>query len=154
MDSTSLWTTSPISPLCRHQHKEYYYEGRQPAPDEVRYKQKGKFEPKVLVWVAISPRGRSRPVIFNSKLNVTAKVYQDKMIRPYLHPFLQEKYPTGGYVFWPDLARVHYAKSTVELLDELGILLLLLRSDQLNFSGHISSQGFMREDGRQKLRMS
>ena len=111
-------------PLCRHQHKEYYYEGRQPAPDEVRYKQKGKFEPKVLVWIAISPRGRSRPVIFNSKLNVTAKVYQDKMIRPYLHPFLQEKYPTGGYVFWPDLARVHYAKSTVELLDELGILLL------------------------------
>ena len=34
-----------------------------------------------------------------------------------LIPYLKHHYPSGGYVFWPDLAATHYARDTLDLLD-------------------------------------
>ena len=31
-------------------------------------------------------------------------------------PFIREYYPAGGYVFWPDKASAHYAKTVQDYL--------------------------------------
>ena len=35
--------------------------------------------------------------------------------------FINEKCPSGGYVFWPDKASAHYARLTTTVLDSHGI---------------------------------
>ena len=41
----------------------YYTDNFEKTPDNVKYAEKTKFEPKVLIWLAISPKGISAPVI-------------------------------------------------------------------------------------------
>ena len=101
--------------------KEHYFEGRDKPKRDIKFKEKEKFEPKLLMWLAISRKGRSIPFIMPSKMNVNAKVYQERMISDRLMPFLQDNYPNGGYVFWPDLASAHYANATQNLMKDLGI---------------------------------
>ena len=98
-------------------NKGYYAGPGGDAPEDVKHRPIGKFPRKLLVWVAISPRGISRPVITPSRANVNGAVYREKCIKGELLPFLAQHYPHGGYVFWPDLAASHYARETLELLD-------------------------------------
>ena len=39
----------------------YYSNDRIQTPDDVKHFDKAKYEPKVLVWIAISPKGLSKP---------------------------------------------------------------------------------------------
>ena len=91
------------------------------VPDDVRFRPVGKFPRKLLVWVAISPRGVSSPVICPSRTNVGGDFYRRECLQKKLFPFLREQYPHGGFIFWPDLAAAHYAKQTVTLLEEAGV---------------------------------
>lgn len=84
--------------------------------DDVRYRTKKKFEPKVLVWIAISPRGMSRPFFVKRGLGVDQKIYLQECVQKRLIPFLHQHHSDGNYVFWPDLASSHYAKSVIDHL--------------------------------------
>ena len=77
---------------------------------------KHKFEQKVLMWIAVSPRGVSQPYFLPSKNAVNQHVCLDQCIRPILVPFIRAKYPFDDYLFWPDKASSHYAKSVVSFL--------------------------------------
>lgn len=110
--------------LSRSCGNEYYFQGRKEVDRNVKFLPKKKFEAKVLVWIAISRRGRSKPVILTSKMAIDAQKYQDLMIKGPLFDFIDRNYPNGGYIFWPDLASSHYAKSTLQVLDRLGITYL------------------------------
>lgn len=81
------------------------------APDEIKFKEKQKFEKKLLVWVAISPRGISKCFIAPSGLAVNKDVYMDECIDKRLIPFIEKYHSDGNYVFWPDLASAHYASA-------------------------------------------
>ena len=41
-----------------------------------------------------------------------------------LPPFIDEKYPEGGYLFWPDPSVAHYACDTAQFLEEAGVATL------------------------------
>ena len=43
------------------------------------------------------------------------------LLRRGLPPFIDEKHPEGGYLFWPDPAVAHYARDTVQFLEEAGV---------------------------------
>ena len=95
------------------------------APDEVKFRCIGKYPKKIMVWIAISPRrGVLKPVIIQSGTNVNGEVYREMCLRRGLLPFIGEKYPDGGYLFWPDLAAAHYACDTVQFLEEAGVATL------------------------------
>ena len=81
------------------------------------YKSVQKYEPKLLVWLAISPKGITEPFIAKSGLAFNQERYL-KIIQRYLEPFiiLKKKYPNDGYEFWPDLASSQYALSVQEYL--------------------------------------
>ena len=91
------------------------------VPINVRYRSKEKFPRKLLVWMGISPRGLSKPVILPSRANIGGEIYREKCLREGLLPFLRAKYPAGGYIFWPDLAAAHYARETLQFLEDAGV---------------------------------
>ena len=99
----------------------FYSNNLQKTPLNVKNKFKAKFEAKVLVWVAISPRGKSKALFFKSGLAINQTIYKEQCLDKGLLPFIAKYYPRGGYVFWPDLASSHYAKSVCNHLESKGI---------------------------------
>jgi transposase len=96
----------------------YYTDNIETTPDDVKYAGKSKFEPKVLVWASISSKGVSAPLIRPNKSKaVNADIYIGQCL-PKLKQFI-EKYHAGDEImFWPDLASSHYAKKTLDWLNE------------------------------------
>ena len=98
-----------------------YTENFETAPDNVNYAGKTKFEPKVLVWMAISSKGISPPVIRPRGVKVIyADIYIDQCL-PKLKQFIESNHTQGEIMFWPDLASNHYAKKTLNWLTEQNI---------------------------------
>lgn len=94
----------------------YYTNDKSTTPDDVRFQHKSKFEPKVLMWIAISENGISQPYFQESSTAITSEVYINKCLRPMLIPYLRRNYNQSDYVFWPDLASAHYSKTTIDFL--------------------------------------
>ena len=94
----------------------YYTSDKRTAPPEIKYKQKTKFEDKVLVWAALSSNGCSKLFINKSCNAINSDVYIKECLTKRLLPFLSAKHADNNYVFWPDLASSHYAKNTQEWL--------------------------------------
>lgn len=91
------------------------------TPDSVKSNYKRKFEPKLLVYLCMAPKGVSKPFFISSGLSVNQEVYLEECIKKYLEPFIYQHYPHGGYIFWPDLASAHYASSVQNYLKSKNI---------------------------------
>lgn len=98
----------------------FYSNDRNDTPDQVMYDDKAKFPSKLLVWLAISPKGVTKPHFRHSGLAIDQTAYLE-ILKNNLEPFLHSKYSQGGYVFWPDLASSHYARSVQNYLKSKGI---------------------------------
>ena len=117
IDDESYFTLSNTSLAG---NDRFYSDNLEKIPQDVMYKSVKKYEPKLLVWLAISPRGVTKPFIAKSGLAINQTRYLE-IIQQYLEPFILKKYPHGGYVFWPDLASSHYAKSVQDYLKSKNI---------------------------------
>ena len=91
-------------------NRSYYTSDKERTPIHVKTYSKKKFEPKVMLWIAIAPKGISTPVITSGRgMAVTADSYVSNCLSRQLIPYLNSHYPQGGYIFWPDKASAHYA---------------------------------------------
>ena len=97
-------------------NNRFYSSNLRKTPDSIKNRYVTKFEPKILVYLAISPRGMSRPIFFRTGLAVNQNVYKEKCLKLSLIPFIRDKYRHRPYVFWPDLASSHYANSVQNYL--------------------------------------
>lgn len=88
------------------------------TPASVKYKQVAKFEKSLLVWFCFSEKGMSKPFFLQSGLAVNQKIYLEECIKKKLIPFIEEHHSDGQYIFWPDLASAHYAKTVIAYLRE------------------------------------
>lgn len=94
----------------------FYTDDIEATPDNVKYAGKLKFEPKVLVWVAISSKGVSAPLIRPNKAKaVDSDIYISQCL-PKLKQFIDKYHAHDKIMFWPDLASCHYAKNTLDWL--------------------------------------
>jgi hypothetical protein len=89
--------------------------------DKVSHKFKSKFEPKLLLWIAISKNGLSKPYFRSSGQAVNQEVYLNDCLRKRLLPFIRDKHYDNNYIFWPDKASAHYAKKVVNFMREQNI---------------------------------
>ena len=97
----------------------YYSNDKSKCPDNVRFAGKEKFPTKVLVWIAISARGLSKPLIRSSKSEaINSDIYIKECLEKRLLPFIREHHKDLNYIFWPDLASAHYSTATVEWMDQ------------------------------------
>ena len=76
----------------------------------------------ILMYIAMSKDGLSKPSIHESNGSIDSKVYINKYLRPVLVPFISEWYNDHNYVFWPDLASCHYWHETIEYLNSQNII--------------------------------
>lgn len=95
----------------------FYSSDPNSCEESVRYNLVEKFEPKLLVWLAISPKGMTKPVFSQSGLAVNQTMYRDQCLKPKLIPFIRKHYQTDDFIFWPDLASAHCPKSVQEYLE-------------------------------------
>lgn len=99
----------------------FYSENKEGAPVHVKYKCKQKYPQKILVWLALSSKGVSNPFIGTTKgFAISSDNYVKKCL-PKLVSFINKYHGDGNYIFWPDLASSHYAKKTIEWLDQHSI---------------------------------
>ena len=71
-----------------------------------------------MLYIAISDRGISKPWFKPSGLAINQQVYQEECLEKILLLFLKEHHADGKYVFWPYLVSSHYAKETLEYLEQ------------------------------------
>ena len=99
-------------------NRSFYTSDLSKTPIDVATYSKKKFEPKVMLWIAISPKGLSTPVLTSSRsMSVTSSTYITRCLNPCLVPFVQQQYPNGGYIVWPAKASSHYARATLSFLE-------------------------------------
>lgn len=99
----------------------FYTDNIEATADDVKYAGKSKFEPKVLVWAAISSKGVSEPLIRSNKSEaINADIYIGQCL-PKLKQFIEKHHGRDEIMFWPDLASCHYAKKTLNWLTEQNI---------------------------------
>lgn len=118
MDDESYFTLSNSNLLGN----DTFYSSDVPiTPADVKFKTKSKYESKILVWLAISPKGMSRAYIASSGLAINTNIYVNKCLRLRLLPFINQHYKDGQYIFWPDKASCHYSEGTINFLREKNI---------------------------------
>lgn len=99
----------------------FYTNNIENTPDNIKFAPKAKFEPKVLVWAAISSKGLSQLYLQDSTAPaIRSDIYIQKCLTK-LKKFIKSEHSDGNYIFWPDLASSHYAKKTLEWMSENNI---------------------------------
>ena len=97
----------------------YYINYKSTSPDSVRYAGKEEFTKKVLVWIAISDRGTSKPLFRQSKsVVINSDIYIDECLNKRLLKFIHKYHRDYSYVFWPDLASANYSIDCTTWMDE------------------------------------
>jgi hypothetical protein len=98
----------------------FYTSNVSSTPTSIKYTPVKKFEQKLLVWLVISERGISAPIIRKSGLAVNQTVYLE-FLKSGVIPFINQHHSDGNYKFWPDLASSHYANTVVSYLNDQNI---------------------------------
>lgn len=113
MDDESYFT---LSNSTLSGNDRFYARDPSECSDQVRYNLEIKYEDKLPVSCCISPRGISRLYIHKSKQAVDRYGYIS-ILKKTLLPVVSSFYKKYTYfVFWPDLARIHYAKEVLDFL--------------------------------------
>ena len=94
----------------------FYTKNIRDTPADIKFMRKTKFEPKILVWAAISEKGVSELFIETSKGFALKKETYIKQCLTRLKKFLQKYHAGDRILFWPDLASCHYARETLDWL--------------------------------------
>ncbi|CAH1110822.1 unnamed protein product [Psylliodes chrysocephalus] len=95
----------------------FYTDNFNDCPDNVKFKEKAKFEDKIMVWCAISEAGVSRPYVGRVRGQaVDANVYTQNCL-PKLLDFINLYHANDEIMLWPDLASCHYAHATRQWLE-------------------------------------
>ena len=100
--------------------------------DCVKLKRVTKYEPKLLVWVAISPLGKSKHYIVPYGQAVNETVYIEHCLKASLVPFINRVHSDVEIVFWPDLASSYYSKKVLAYLESQNIEIVPKASNPAN----------------------
>lgn len=102
-------------------NRSYYTSDPSTTPPTIKFKRRMKFEPKLLVWWAVSAKGRSSVYVHRSKAAVGTDTYLNECIKKRLVPFISKHHHGDSILFWPDLASAHYSKQVQVFLANQGI---------------------------------
>lgn len=118
MDDESYFT-------LKHSHingnDRFYTSDISKTPSSIKFNPVDKFPKKLLVYFLFSEEGMSEPLFIPSGLAVNQSIYLEECIKKRLIPFIRQHHSDGQYIFWPDLASSHYAKSVIRYLEEQNV---------------------------------
>lgn len=100
---------------------KYYYEQNDSCiTKNGKFIAKSKFPQKVMMWIAISENGKSKPVFFKGISSVNTSVYVEKCL-PKLESYINRYHKDENILFWPDLASCHTSETTLKTLKNMNI---------------------------------
>ncbi|CAM4824600.1 unnamed protein product [Rotaria magnacalcarata] len=99
-------------------NRGFYTSDKRTTALQVKFKRTQKFEPKILVWIAISEKGISKPFFSKQKQAVSQTTYLNQCIIQRLMPFVTSYHNKEKVLFWPDLASSHYGNNVLQYLDQ------------------------------------
>ena len=80
------------------------------APIDIKFKKMMKFEPKIMVWMAVSSKDTSDVYVHRSNEAIHQDVYLNECIIKRLLPLVQNYHQNDEFIFWLDLAPAHFSK--------------------------------------------
>ena len=113
LDDESYFT---LSHSTINGNDNFYSNNKDLTLADVKFAKKYKFEPKLLVWIAVSPNGISEPYIVASGNAINQFIYRDECLSARLLPFIKKYHLDNNYIFWPDLASSHYAETVLDFI--------------------------------------
>ena len=100
----------------------YYTSNKAETPPDIKFEQSRKYEPKILVWIAISTNGISLPFFAKQQQQaINEKIYLKECIVNRLIPFIKIYHLNDKVLFWPDLASSHCSNMVTSYLDQNNI---------------------------------
>ncbi|CAF3292173.1 unnamed protein product [Rotaria socialis] len=84
-------------------NRGFYTSDPSTTPSEVKFKRTQKYPAKILVWIAISEKGISKPFFAKQTQAINERTYLKKCIEARLMPFLNSYHNIEKMVFWSDL---------------------------------------------------
>ena len=92
-------------------NRGFYTSDKSMTPPDVKFKRTRKYEPQILVWIAISEKGISSPFFAEQKQGVNETTYLSECIIQRLMQFIDMYHLKEKVLFWLDLASNHYSNS-------------------------------------------
>ncbi|CAF3461979.1 unnamed protein product [Rotaria sp. Silwood1] len=80
-----------------------------------------KYEPKIMVWLAISPKRSSEPYVHQSKNVIGGDIYLNQCVKSKSIPFIEKHHSNDEILFWPDIAKAHYSKEVLDYLESVSV---------------------------------
>ena len=99
-------------------NRDYHTSNKAATPSDVKFKQTRKYEPKILLWIAISTNGISSPFLAKQKQAINEKTYFKECIVKRLIPFISSHHLKEKVLFWPDLASSHHSNIVTSYLGQ------------------------------------
>ena len=99
-------------------NRGFYTSDKRTTAPQVKFKRTQKFEAKILVWIAISEKGISKPFFSKQKQAVSQTTYLNRCIIARLIPFIKSHHNKEKVLFWPDLASSHYGHDVLQYLNQ------------------------------------
>ncbi len=97
----------------------YYTKNKETCPESVRFAGQEKYPKKLLMWIAISERGMSKPLFRKSgSVAINSSIYINECLQARLLPFINKYHGDFNYLFWPDLAGAHYSKQSIAWMNQ------------------------------------
>ena len=69
-----------------------------------------------MLWLCFSEKGCSKPYFLNKGISMNQYNYLKEFIQKRVMPFIRQYHADINYIFWPDQARAHHAKSVINYL--------------------------------------
>ncbi|CAF3891969.1 unnamed protein product, partial [Rotaria magnacalcarata] len=82
-------------------NRDFYTSDKNVTPPEIKFRRSQKYEPKILVWVALLETGLSEPFFAKQQQAAASDIIKKEKL-----------------LFWPDLASSHYGHKVTQYLDE------------------------------------
>ena len=105
-------------------NRGFYTSDKRTTAPQVEFKRIQKFEPKILVWIAISEKGISKSFFSKQKQAVNQTTYLNRCTIARLIPFIKSHHNKEKVLFWPDLASSHYGHDVLQYLNQNDVQLV------------------------------
>lgn len=128
------------------------------TPGNVRHAEEAKLEPKVSMWLAISPEGISEPHFRPcGSLPIDSDIYISQRLAK-LKQFIESHHAHDEIMFWPNLSSCDYSKKILDCFREQNIPFVPKKDNppnvpqarQVDIFGLILSVWYMKMTGKPK----
>ena len=143
MDDESYFT---LSNSTLSGNDRFYTDDVKACPENIKHHSKSKFEPKLLVWIAVSSEGMSKPWFVPSKMAMNQYNYKELYLKLILFLVCLKR-----IIFYKDFKKVSFFK--FQVIAELDVASIMEEMDEENLAWEDKLIARAQEEGPETSKM-